>query len=239
MLLQRYFQIVTEVTRTSTPTATRTPTATCTPTPTTTGTRTRTPTATRTRTPRAPRQALFPIIMKQFQSGAGPTLIFSDDFSGGNLNGWTRNYGDWYNASSSYMRGEYLTGNAWNMRSESGANFTYEGDVNILSGNAVGLTFRSSANGEASYDAILDVVDGVFKLSKRPGYTVLASYPFGVSRNHWYHVKVVVNGNKMEGYLDGVKRVTATDTNFASGRFGVMLFRAAAAYDNLAAWSLP
>ncbi len=66
------------------------------------------------------------------------------------------------------MRGEYALGNAWNMRSETGSDVVYEGTVNLLSGNAVGLTFRSSADGTSSYDVILDAVDGAFKLSKRP-----------------------------------------------------------------------
>jgi len=40
--------------------------------------------------------------------------------------------------------------------------------LNLLSGNGVGLTFHSSADGTSSYDVILDAVDGAFKVSKRP-----------------------------------------------------------------------
>jgi hypothetical protein len=236
-------------TPTTTPTHTRTPTSTSTasrtPTPTTTGTWTRTaqpatttPTSTRTptRKPGLLRKYL-PIIMKQFTVGSVPGVIFSDDFSSP-LAGWSPNNGGW-NIENGYLKGTYAADNAWYIKDASGSDFTYEGDVNILSGNAVGLTFRSSSNGAASYDAILDVLDGVFKISKRPGYIVLASYPWPVSRNRWYHVKVVVSGTQMEGYLDGVKRLTATDTNFSAGQFGVMLYRATAAYDNLEAKSLP
>jgi len=215
----------------NTPTATQTRTS--------TPTRTPTRTATRTRTPSLGALTLrLPIIMKQYVPGSTPAIIFSDNFDSGTLSGWTSNGGGWY-IESNYLRGVLTTSNAWNIKNASGSNFTYEGDVNIISGNAVGLTFRSSPNGTSSYDAILDVVDGVFKISKRPGYIVLASYPWPVSRNHWYHVKVVVNGNTIEGYLNGVKRLTATDNNFASGQFGVMLFCATAAYDNLEARGLP
>jgi len=195
-----------------------------------------TPTPTPTRRPGT--RTYLPLVMKQFAPGSAPVVLFSDNFNDGLLHGWTRNNGNWYNAGN-YMRGEYATGNAWNIKDVSGNNFTYEGDLNIVSGNAVGLVFRSSADGTASYDAILDAADGVFKISKRPGYTVLASYPMTVSRNHWYSVKVVVSGTKMEGYLDGVKRLTAYDGNFSSGQFGVMLFQGAGAYDNLEARALP
>jgi len=115
----------------------------------------------------------------------------------------------------------------------------YEGVLNLLSGNAVGLTFRSSADGTLSYDVILDAVDGAFKVSKRPPYAVLASHPMTVQRNQRYEVKVVANGNTIEAYLDGVKRLTVTDTTYASGQLGVVLFRATATFDDLQGWQLP
>jgi hypothetical protein len=185
---------------------------------TSTPTRTRTPTRTATPT-------------------AGAT-IFSDNFNDGDLGGWTAYNGTWTNPST-YMRGEYTAGGDWCMRSESGGNFEYEGTVNLLSGNAVGLVFRSSADGSSSYDAILDVVDGVFKLSRRSPYLVLQTYSMTVERNHQYKIKVVANGSTIEAYLDDVKRLTVTDTTYSSGRFGVMLYRATAAYDTLKAWATP
>jgi hypothetical protein len=215
---------------TATPTRTRSATlsaATATPTRTRTATvaaGTSTPTRTRTVTPTG--------------TPSGTTLIFSDNFNDGDLGGWTAFNGTWSNPNT-YMRGEYTTGGDWCMRSESGGNFTYEGTVNLLSGNAVGLTFRSSADGTSSYDAILDAVDGVFKLSRRSPYTVLVSYSMTVERNHQYKIKVVANGSTLEAYLDDVKLLTVTDTTYTSGQFGVMLYRSTAAYDNLEAKSLP
>jgi len=165
-------------------------------------------------------------------------LIFSDDFDHGTLAGWTPNRGTWTNPGT-HMRGEYVLGNAWNMRPETGSDIVYEGTLNLLSGNAVGLVFRSSADGTSSYDVILDAVDGVFKISKRPPYQVLASYSMTVQRNHPYRVKVVANGNTIEAYLDDVKRLTATDSTYSDGHLGVMLFEATATYDDLVAWKLP
>ena len=215
------------------PLPTDTPTPTATPTHTATPTATPTHTATPTATPVGYRLYL-PLIMKMYPL----TPIFSDDFEDGTLTGWTPNRGTWINPGT-HMRGEYALGNAWNMRSETGSDIVYEGTLNLLSGNAVGLVFRSSADGTSSYDVILDAVDGVFKISKRPPYKVLASYSMAVQRNHPYRVKVIANGNRIEAFLDGVKRLTVTDSTYSSGQLGVMLFQATATYDDLAAWELP
>jgi photosystem II stability/assembly factor-like uncharacterized protein len=167
-----------------------------------------------------------------------PTPIFADDFNDGALTGWTPNGGTWTNPGT-YMRGEYATDTAWNMKTASGSNFVYEGTVNLLSGNAVGLTFRSSADGKSSYAAILDAPQGLFKIARYWPYQMLVSYAMTVERDHSYTIKVVANGNTIEAYLDGVKRLTVTDSTYSSGQFGVFLHRATATYDDLRAWALP
>jgi hypothetical protein len=43
----------------------------------------------------------------------------------------------------------------------------------------------------------------------------------------------------IEAYLDGVKRLTVTDSPYASGPLGVMLVRSTAAYDDLDTWGTP
>ncbi len=224
---------------TPTPTATQgAPTVTSTRTPTRTPTRTATPTRTLTGTPRpeTSKKVYLPVVMKQHATGG--QVIFFEDFNDGDLAGWTPHNGIWANAGT-YLRGEYVGGEAWNMRAESGSNFTYEGTVNLLGGTAVGLTFRSSADGTLSYDVMLDPEESVFKISKRSPYQMLAEYGMEVLRNHQYRIKVVANGSTIETYLDGVKRLTVTDSTYASGQFGVMLFVGMGAYDNLEAKSLP
>jgi hypothetical protein len=166
-----------------------------------------------------------------------PPLIFSDDFNDGTLTGWTSSGGTWTNLGS-YMQGVYLSDTAWNMKAVTGTNVVYEGKVNLLSGYAVGLVFRSSANGTSSYAAILDTVQG-FKISRYSPHQILVSYPMTVQYNHWYTIQIVADGSTLEAYLDGVKRLTATDTTYAGGQLGVMLHRATAAYDDLQAWATP
>jgi len=181
--------------------------------------------------------AIFlPLVLRNSSSTQGP--ILSDDFSDGTLTGWTSNNGTWTNPGA-YMRGEYTVGNAWNIHSSTGSDVVYTGTLNLLSGNAVGLTFRSSSEGASSYDVILDAVDDVFKISKRPPYQVLDTYPLTVQYDHPYTVEVVANGSTIEAYLGGLKRLTATDSTYSSGRLGVMLFQAVATYDDLEARPMP
>jgi acetyl esterase/lipase len=187
-----------------------------------------------------PQSSFDKVYLPLVQSGSVSTsnLIFSDDFTGGTLTNWFPNLGTWTNPGD-HMRGEYTLGNAWNIHLSSGSDFVYTGTVNLLSGNAVGLVFRASQDGTSSYDVILDAVDDVFKISKRQPYQVLDSYALDVQRNHPYTIKVVANGNTIEAYLDGVKRLTTTDNTYATGNFGVILFRSTATYDDLEARSTP
>jgi hypothetical protein len=177
----------------------------------------------------------LPIVAKRPAPG---NLLFGDDFAFGGLEGWQPNHGDWgiYNEQ---MEGEYSTDNAWNISDQSADNLDYSATVTLVDGNAVGLTFRSSEDGTSSYDLILDAVDGVIKLSKRSPYRVLIQETFAVQRNHPYRLRVRAVGNLLEGYLDGEKRLTATDSTYTTGRLGVMLYKAWAAYDDIEAWTLP
>ncbi len=176
----------------------------------------------------------LPLTLK---NAASQTSLFTDDFNNGTLTGWTSSAGTWTNPGT-YMQGVYLLGTVWNLKAISGSNIEYEGKVNLLSGNAVGLVFRSSANGASSYAVILDTVQG-FKISEYSPHHILVSYPMTVQYNHWYTIKLVASGSTLEAYLDGVKRLSVTDTTYTSGQLGVMLHQATAMYDDLQAWATP
>jgi hypothetical protein len=177
----------------------------------------------------------LPLILK----GHSPVMtpLFFDDFNHGTLSNWTATNGTWSNPGS-YMRGED-TVNAWNMHVSAGGNFVYEGTVTLVSGNAAGLVFRSSADGSSSYDVILDAQDGVFKISKRSPYQVLASYPVAVQHGRPYRIKVVAHGSMIEAYLGGKNLLKVIDATYPEGQLGVILFQSVATYDDLEAWEIP
>jgi len=177
----------------------------------------------------------LPLAVRDFTASG---LIFADDFNDGTLSDWTANYGTWANPST-YMRGDYTLGNAWNMHSSTGSNVVYTGTVNLVDGNAAGLTFRSSADGTSSYDVIIDAVDGVFKISRRPSYQILDSHSMTIQRGRPYRIRVEADGNMIYAFLDGAHLLTASDTTYAAGHFGVILFQATATYDDIIAGEEP
>ena len=90
------------------------------------------------------------------------------------------------------------------------------------------------------------VADNQFRLGVlTPGYASLANSPVVVQTGHAYRIKVVANGSLIEVYLDGVKRLSATNTQYASGQFGVVVRggwysqQGIANFDDLKAWALP
>ena len=111
--------------------------------------------------------------------------------------------------------------------------------MNLLSGNAVRLTFRSSHDGRSSYDVIVDAMDNVFKISERLPHQVLDSFPVTVQLNHPCRIREVAAGNMIEAWLDGVKRLEVTKSTYSSGQLGQMLFVGAASYDDLVAGKIP
>ena len=52
-------------------------------------------------------------------------------------------------------------------------------------------------------------------------------------------MKAVAAGSNLEAWPYGEKRLTATDAGIGSGRFGVIVSRGSAAYDDVKAWALP
>ncbi|NOZ71129.1 MAG: DUF11 domain-containing protein [Chloroflexi bacterium] len=228
-----YYLPAAEVTPTPTPTPRVTPTSS--PTPRITPTATPTPRVTPTITPTSEACCLplyLPLVLRVHP------LDITDNFNDGDLAGWHANGGTWINPGV-FMQGEFSSGNAWNIVDWMGDDFTYMGTVRLNSGNAVGLSFRSNKDGTASYDAILDAKDGVFKLSKRPPYQVLATYPMTVQLNHNYRIKIVARGGHIEAYLDGVKRLTVNDSTYRDGYVGAILFQATAMYDDIQLTSAP
>ena len=176
----------------------------------------------------------LPLVLR---GDSAPGIIFSDDFQRAALAGWTPQQGVWVNPGENLV-GFFRLGNAWHIHEAVGTGFAYEGTVTLVDGNAVGLTFRASPDGMSSYDAILDAVDGAFKISSRPPYQVLDSHPMTVERNRPYRIRVEADGSTIHAFLDGDHLLTAHDTTYTSGHFGVMLFRATATYGNLVAWEM-
>ena len=149
----------------------------------------------------------------------------------GNLGGtWAPAGGTWTDVTEG-KQGQ-AAGDAFYLNSTTGADFTYEGDVRVISGVAAALTFRASADGTQHYTANVDT-NGVVKLW-RPG-RVIATYPTPIAVGRTYHLKVVALGTRLRAYLDhgSTPVIDATDSMYASGHFGVNVFNGTAVFDNV------
>jgi hypothetical protein len=159
--------------------------------------------------------------------------IFSDDFEGAGLANWSRSGAGTFSAQGGAMT-SISTGDAWNINAAGAADFVYSGDVTLLAGTAVGLSFRTNDTGSQGYDVILDIADGGIKLNYRP-YTVIQRFTKPFVRNRAYNITVVAKGPNIRVFWDGVEVIDANDSRYPSGKFGVFGYMSEASYDNIAA----
>ena len=124
-------------------------------------------------------------------------------------------------------------GDAFYLSTRRGSNFVYEGDVTVVSGTAAALTMRANRNATQQYTANIDVDAGVVKLW-RPGRDI-ATYATPLERNHAYHLKVQVVGDRFQVWFDhsATPVIDATDDAFDSGQFGINMFRGTAVIQNV------
>ncbi len=101
-----------------------------------------------------------------------------------------------------------------------------------MNGVAAGITFRADQQG-AGYTANVDSGAGVVKLW-RPGRDV-ATFPVAVTQGTTYHLKVVAKGTTIKVYLDNGANpvIDATDSQYASGRFGLNVYNSTAQFQNV------
>lgn len=199
-------------------------TPTPTPTPTSTGTVTASPTPTPTATPTA-------------TPGGN---LFSDDFEDGNSIGWTNVNGTWsvvtdgtkvYKQTST--SGEALTyaGNStW-------TNYTVESRVKLYttaSNAGSGIIGRYT---DSNNYYLLRLHSGLNKvqLYKKVGgtFSLLNEVVMTINTNQWYTLRLVLSGSSLTGYVDGVQKVSATDSSLTGGCIGVRGYSQSCAVDDV------
>ena len=61
----------------------------------------------------------------------------------------------------------------------------------------------------------------------------LARAPFAVSANSWYTLRLEVVDNQLRAYINDRFLMEATDTSHATGKYGLVTYRAAATFDDV------
>jgi pectate lyase len=64
-------------------------------------------------------------------------------------------------------------------------------------------------------------------------WTTLATTTFTVSTNRWYTLKFELVGTSLKGYVDGVQKVSATDSSRTTGTVGVSSYYAVGEFDDV------
>jgi len=176
------------------------------------------------------------------------TLIFADDFDDGTMSGWAAASGQWSNPRD-YLHGQdehppLRTVRA--IKAVSGSDVGFEATVRVISGYTGGLLFRCNADGTRGYEVGISPMDNLLKLGVLGElYASLATSPLTVEPGRAYVVRVEADGSGLAVYLDGVKRLSATDSTYASGYFGTVIrgawyaSRGICEYDDMMAWELP
>ncbi len=87
---------------------------------------------------------------------------------------------------------------------------------------SMGGYVRQNSTGTADTGYLFRWSDTQMQLELRSAGTVLATSPGGYQINRWYHVEIRVTGSLIEVLVDGVRRLSAANTNFTNGRVGLL-----------------
>jgi|GEM_PF-1697590 len=183
---------------------------------------------------------------------AHATLVFADDYEDGNADGWTVQKGDWSieaedgnslfklpAKSAVQLEGQLQAGETtW-------SDYIVEARVkaysNGVSGYASGIAARMlDANNmylfrlhwSLNNAQLLKKVDGVWT-------TLGSSESMPLALNQWYRLKLKVQGDRLAGYVDGIKVIDYTDNTLPAGAIGVRTYNQVSAFDDFKVWQLP
>ncbi len=183
---------------------------------------------------------MFALILGFAITVTGATVLFSDDFEDGNYTGWSKNGGSWSvvtdgsgvfkQASTSAMAYAYAGTTSWD-------NYSVQARMKVLSFNGtarpagVSARFQSTSN---FYYAVLKS-DNQLELGKRSGGSMiaLASKSYTVNTGSWYTIKLEVNGDSLQCYVNGNPELSANDNTFSTGRIGLYAYNTAAEFDDI------
>jgi len=140
---------------------------------------------------------------------------------------WTPTSGTWTEPAG-HRKGN-AAGDGFLLTDQTGTDFTYEGDIRVVNGQAAGLTFRANADGTQHYTATIDKA-GLVKLW-RPGQDI-ATHATPIREGKTYHLKVTATGPTIRVYLDGATTpvIDTVDSTYTSGRFGLNTFAATSTF---------
>ncbi|MDR6550956.1 carbohydrate-binding protein [Paenibacillus qinlingensis] len=169
--------------------------------------------------------------------------LFSDNFESASTGNWTALNGTWGNyndAGNKVYRQSSLTGTTRSVAGDANwANYSFSSDVKVetlgsYSTNSVHLMARF-VDIDNYYDLTYTSSNQTLALRKKVAgtWTVLQSISNALTNDTEYNLKINVNGSTISGFVNGVQKLTASDTSFTNGKFGFSTFNQSAKFDNV------
>ncbi|WP_176445006.1 glycoside hydrolase family 2 TIM barrel-domain containing protein [Paenibacillus herberti] len=174
-------------------------------------------------------------------------VLWKDDFEDRDTQGWTADSGTWsvvteatygYKQSSeAASEGVTTVGDiAW-------TNYEVQADVKLLSRTstaATGIVGRYQDNNNYYYLRLNAGENRLQLLKKVNGtFTMISNLPQTVSLQTVYNLKLLMMGSTIKGYLNGVEKISVTDTSLTVGKIGIRTYNQAAIVDNVEAKGVP
>ena len=159
---------------------------------------------------------------------------WKDALASSSLDGWFVNPAGVVSLDGANLVMTYGDNDAWFIQKTDAKDFTYVGKLTLVSGRMIGLVSRSSLDGTAGYEVNLYAPSRTLSIAKRTPYQVLASTTLDVAYNTVYTVRVEFIGTNITASIDDLSiSVTATDTSYTQGYFGLHSYRSQARFSNL------
>lgn len=161
---------------------------------------------------------------------ASAAVLFSDDFEDGDAAGWSVVKGGATNFSvisdsTMVYKAQYSSGGITEKMAVAGnagwTNYAVEAKVKLLSGSNAGIIARYIDDNNF-YILRIDSSNDNVQLSKKVNgtFALIAETAMTLNLNTAYTLKLSVDGANLTGFVDGVQKISASDTAFSAGKIG-------------------
>ena len=172
---------------------------------------------------------------------AQAATLFTDDFSDGNTNGWSKSGGTWAVVTDATPAARQSQASSENARLFAGSTswtaYRVQARVKPLSfgsGGVVGLLSRASGSTKFYRLALLPGNQVQLQAVNGSSVTVIGSASRTVATGTWYTLAIEASGTTIRATVDGAQVAQGTNSLVASGRIGFQTLYSTASFDDVA-----
>jgi hypothetical protein len=172
-------------------------------------------------------------------TSAFAATVFSDTFSDGNADGWSKSGGTWsvadgaltQSSTSSELARQFAGQTGWtDYQVQARVRPTAFGSSTAL----VGLAARASSSTKMYRLALLGSGRAELQAVNGSQLTSLGSASIGVATGTWYTLRIEASGSTIRGYVNGTQIAAGSNTMEDAGRIALVTAYAAGSFDDVA-----